>query len=112
MPCLIVFFDNILIILLKAMLRKYALGIIFIAIQFAFVDGFTAMGMVKEAIPISLVRKSLYVIATFILPVICPLEDIFYASSFSDIAGAIFTLIIFFAVLKPGLKRSIYLQEN
>ena len=100
--------DQAAIRLTSDFIRKDALGIIFIAIQFAFVDGFTAMGMVKEAIPISLVRKSLYIIATLILPVVSPLEDIFYASSFADIAGAIFTLIIFFAVLKPRLKRSIY----
>lgn len=104
--------DQAAIRLTSDFIRKYALGIIFIAIQFAFVDGFTAMGMVKEAIPISLVRKSLYIIATLILPVVSPLEDIFYASSFADIAGAIFTLIIFFAVLKPRLKRSIYSSGN
>lgn len=104
--------DQAAIRLTSDFIRKYALGIIFVAIQFAFVDGFTAMGMVKEAIPISLVRKSLYIIATFILPVVCPLENIFYASSFADIAGAIFTLIMFFAVLKPRLKRSIYSVEN
>lgn len=91
--------------LTSSFIRKYALGIMFVAVQFAFVDGFTAMGMVKEAIPISLVRKSLYILATLILPVIRPLEDIFYAGSFADIAGAIFTLIVFFTVLKPGLKR-------
>lgn len=95
------------ITLTSQFIKKYALGIAFIAIQFAFVDGFTAMGMVKEAIPISLVRKSLYVIAVLVLPHIRPLEDIFYASSFADIAGAIFTLIMFFAVLKPRLKKSL-----
>lgn len=92
-------------------IRKYALGIIFVAVQFAFVDGFTAMGMVKEAIPISLVRKSLYILATLILPIVRPLEDIFYASSFADIAGAIFTLIMFFTILKPGLKRRFVIDE-
>lgn len=85
-------------------IRKYALGLLFVSIQFAFVDGFTAMGMVREAVPISLVRKSLYVLAVLVLPRIGPLENVFYASPFSDIAGAIFTLIVFFAVLKPGLK--------
>lgn len=86
--------------------RRYALGILFVSVQFAFVDGFTAMGMVKEAVPISLVRKSLYILATLVLPHIRPLEDIFYASSFSDIVGALFTLIMFFAVLRPRLYKA------
>lgn len=41
--------------------RRYCMGFVFVAIQFAFVDGFTAMGMVKEAMPISLFRKSIYI---------------------------------------------------
>lgn len=31
--------------------RRYCMGFVFVAIQFAFVDGFTAMGMVKERCP-------------------------------------------------------------
>ena len=64
--------------------RRYCIGFAFVAIQFAFVDGFTAMGMVREAIPISFFRKSLYVIAIILLPRFLPLEYIFYACPISD----------------------------
>ena len=83
--------------------RRYCIGFAFVAIQFAFVDGFTAMGMVKEAIPISFFRKSLYVIATLLLPKFLPLEYIFYACPISDCVGSIFTLAIYFFVLKKRL---------
>lgn len=48
-----------------------------VAVQFAFVDGFTAMGMVKEAIPISL----------------------------ADIVGSFFTILMYFIVLNPRLEK-------
>lgn len=83
--------------------RRYCIGFAFVAIQFAFVDGFTAMGMVKEAIPISFFRKSLYVIAILLLPRFFPLEYIFYACPLSDCIGAIFTLIMYLLVLKKRL---------
>ena len=75
--------------------RRYCIGFAFVAIQFAFVDGFTAMGMIREAIPISFFRKSLYVIAILLLPRLLPLEYIFYACPLSDCIGAIFTLILY-----------------
>ncbi len=83
--------------------RRYCIGFAFVAIQFAFVDGFTVMGMVKEAIPISFFRKILYVIATLLLPKFLPLEYIFYACPMSDCVGSIFTLAIYFFVLKKRL---------
>ena len=86
--------------------RRYCMGFVFVAIQFAFVDGFTAMGMVKEAVPISFFRKSLYIILVLLLPHILPLEDIFYACPLSDCIGASFTLIMYLFVLKKRLVQT------
>lgn len=91
--------------------RRYCMAFVFVAIQFAFVDGFTAMGMVKEAVPISLFRKSLYIVAVLLLPRFFPLEAIFYAGSLSDCIGATFTLIMYFAVLKKRLVRVMELRN-
>lgn len=91
--------------------RRYCIGFAFVAIQFAFVDGFTAMGMVREAIPISFFRKSLYVIAVLLLPRFLPLEYIFYACPISDCIGAGFTLIMYLLVLKKQLA-AIVLQRR
>ncbi len=86
--------------------RRYCMGFVFVAIQFAFVDGFTAMGMVREAVPISFVRKGLYIIAVLLLPHILPLEDIFYACPLSDCIGGSFTLVMYLLVLKKRLART------
>ena len=87
--------------------RRYCMGFVFVAIQFAFVDGFTAMGMVKEAVPISFFRKSLYVIAVLLLPRFLPLEYIFYACPLSDCVGALFTLTMYLLVLKKRLASTL-----
>lgn len=83
--------------------QRYSVGFVFVAIQFAFVDGFTAMGMVKEAVPISFFRKGLYVAAVLLLPLFAPLEYIFYASAISDCLGAAFTLLLYFCCLRKRL---------
>lgn len=87
------------------LVQRYNLGLTMVAVQFAFVDGFTAMGMVKEAIPISFFRKGLYVAAVLILPMLFPLEYIFYAGSIADIAGSLFTVAMYFLVLNPRLEK-------
>lgn len=86
-------------------LSKYTLGIIGVAVQYAFVDGLTAMGKIKYAFPISFFRKILYIVCVIYLPLVTRLENIFYSSAISDIVGSLFTLIVFFAFIKPRLKN-------
>ena len=97
--------------------KRYSMGFVFVSIQFAFVDGFTAMGLVKEAIPISFFRKGLYVAAVLLLPMFVPLEYIFYASAISDCCGATFTVFYYFFRLKRQLAVELatkvcYSKEN
>lgn len=86
-------------------LAKYTLGILGVAVQYAFVDGLTAMGKIRYAFPISFFRKLLYILFVAVLPLFTKLENIFYASAISDIAGSLFTLTVFFIFIKPRLKR-------
>ena len=91
--------------------QRYCLGFAFVSIQFAFVDGFTAMGMVKEAVPISFFRKGLYILAVLLIPHFLPLDNIFYACSLSDCIGATFTLIFYLLVLKKRLQQTMRLRS-
>lgn len=91
--------------------QRYCLGFAFVAIQFAFVDGFTAMGMVKEAVPISFFRKGLYILAVLLIPRFLPLDAIFYACPLSDCIGATFTLILYLLVLKKQLMHTMKLRN-
>ncbi|MBQ7085207.1 MAG: MATE family efflux transporter [Anaerotignum sp.] len=86
-------------------IRRFCLGLVGIAVQYAYVDGLTAMGKVKYALPLSLFRKTLYIILLITMPMFLPVENIFYAGSISDIIGASFTLVMFFSVVRKKLHK-------
>lgn len=86
-------------------IRKYTLGLLGVAVQYAVVDGLTAMGQIRSALPVSFFRKLLYLLCVFLLPLFCPLEDVFYAEAISDIAGACVTALVFFTRITPALRR-------
>ena len=98
------------VILSASCIRKYTLGLLRVAIQYAIVDGLTAMGQIRLALPISFFRKILYIICVFLFPVFCSLENVFYAETISDIAWASVTVIVFITMIIPKfrLNRSIY----
>lgn len=95
------------IILSASCIRKYTLGLSGVAVQYAIVDGLTAMGQIRLALPISFFRKILYIICVFLLPFFCPLENVFYAETISDIAGAGVTVTAFMIIIIPKLRRKI-----
>ncbi|MDO4943322.1 MAG: MATE family efflux transporter [Lachnospiraceae bacterium] len=95
------------ILLASSFIRKYTLGLYGIAVQYAIVDGLTAMGKIKYALPISLFRKALYLILIFTLPFVTDLENIFYAGTISDILGSCLTAFIFFTVIKRKLSEEL-----
>lgn len=102
--------DETAVILSASCIRKYTLGLLGVAIQYAIVDGLTAMGQIRFALPISFFRKILYIICVFLFPFFCSLENVFYAETISDIAGASVTVIVFITMIIPKfrLDRQIY----
>lgn len=86
-------------------IRRFCLGLVGIAVQYAYVDGLTSMGRVKYALPLSLFRKTLYIILLITMPMFLPVENIFFAGSISDIIGASFTLVMFFGVVRKKLQK-------
>ncbi len=93
------------IALAASFLSKYTMGIPGVAVQYAFVDGLTAMGKIRYAFPVSFFRKVLYILCVLMLPMITDIDNIFYVGAISDIVGSIFTLAVFFAVIRPRLRR-------
>lgn len=98
------------ILLASSFIRKYTLGLFGIAVQYAVVDGLTAMGKVRCALPISLFRKATYLVLIFILPFITNLKNIFYAGTISDVLGSGLTVFVFFRIIKRKLKNELYYQ--
>ncbi len=88
------------------LISKYTLGLWGIAIQFAFVDGLTAMGEVRYALPLSLFRKVVYIAFVFILPLVTTLDNLFYVGTIADVVGSLFTVFVFFTFIKDRLKPS------
>lgn len=88
-------------------IQKYTLGILGEAVQYAIVDGLTAMEQIKFALPVSFFRKLLYIACVFLLPMFFPLENIFYAETISNFVGASTTALAFLLLIMPRLHRSL-----
>lgn len=88
-------------------LRLYTLALLGVAVQYALVDGLTAMGKVRWAFPLSIFRKLIYVLCIFLLPTVVDIRYIFSAGSISDAIGASFSAIVFFLVIVPRLKKEL-----
>ena len=83
------------------------MALIGVAVQYALVDGLTAMGKVRFAFPLSVFRKLVYVICIFVIPLITDVSFVFLAGTISDVIGAIFSAALFFSVVIPKLKKEL-----
>ena len=84
---------------------KSTLFIIPLGVQYAIVDGFTAMGKVNYALPLSFFRKSLYFISIYALAYISHIENIFYAEALCDIIGPILSTTVYFISINKILEK-------
>ena len=71
------------------------LALIPLGLQYAIVDGFTGMGKVQLALPLSAFRKAVYFIALFALPAVFSARAAFYAEPISDIAGPVVSIAVY-----------------
>lgn len=86
--------------------RIYMIGIIPLAFQYAFVDGFTALGQPRFAIVLSLTRKLLlYTASAVILPGILGVESAFYAEPIADIGAAVLSTVTFCIAFPSIMKK-------
>lgn len=82
-----------------------------LGVQYAIVDGFTAMGLVRFSLPLSLWRKFSYFLAVFTIPFLFGIENIFYAEPFSDFMGPLVSVTLYLLVMKKTLKKREELQR-
>lgn len=88
-------------------LRMYTLALLGVAVQYALVDGLTAMGKIRFAFPLSVFRKIIYLVCIFVLPVVLDVRYVFCAGAISDAVGAAFSAAVFLCVINPKLKREL-----
>lgn len=59
------------------------------------VDGFTGMGMMQFALPLSLLRKAFYFSALFLLPLAGGAMAAFFAQAVSDVVPPVISALIY-----------------
>ena len=80
------------------------LALIPLGLQSAIVDGFTGMGKVQLALPLSAFRKAVYFIALFALPAAFGARATFYAEPISDILGPIVSIAVYALAIRRILN--------
>lgn len=76
-----------------------------LGIQYEIIDGFTALGLVKLALPLSMWRKLVYFAAVFILPAVYGAEAVFYAEPISDVIAPLVSIFIYAKCIRGVLER-------
>ena len=74
--------------------RLTTLGIIPLSLQYVVVDGFTGMGMMQFALPLSLLRKVFYFSALFLLPLAGGAMAAFFAQTASDVIPPMISALV------------------
>ena len=75
------------------------MALIPLGVQYAVVDGFTGLGQVRYALPLSFFRKLVYFVPLFVLPVFFGAKAVFFAEPISDIVGPAVTAVLYSAVM-------------
>ena len=87
-------------------IRIFTLAIIPLAFQYEIVDGFTGLGQVQVALPLSFFRKGAYFVSLFLLPAMFGAEAAFYAEPVSDIFGPIASVSVYLTSMKKVLAKA------
>ena len=81
------------------------LAILPLGLQYALVDGFTGMGQVQYAMPLSFWRKGVYFAALFILPALFGAKAIFCAEPICDLLGTMVSITVWLRCIGPLLHK-------
>ena len=92
-------------------IRIYTLGIIPLGVQYEIVDGFTGMGVVRAALPLSFWRKTLYFVSLFLLPAFFGAQAVFLTGPTSDFGGTLVSAVVYALTIKKILGKRAPLEE-
>lgn len=97
--------DPSLIALAAWGIQVFTLLIIPLSFQYVFVDGFTALGLSKTALFLSMFRKGDYVMLTIVLPLFFGAKSAFYAQPIADGIASVMATAAFFICFNRHLKK-------
>lgn len=86
-------------------IRVCTMALLPLGLQYEIVDGFTALGQVQLALPLSLSRKLSYFAALFIIPSMYGARAAFYAEPVSDVIGPLVSIIVYLFAMKRVLNK-------
>lgn len=86
-------------------IRICTLAAVPLGIQYAVVDGFTAMGQVHISLPLSFWRKTTYFVGVFVLPALLGVDNVFYAEPLSDILGPLVSVSVYLVMIRRILSQ-------
>lgn len=86
-------------------IKVFTFGIIPLALQYSFVDGLTALGIVKVSVSLSVFRKALFLILTLTFPAIWGATAAFYAEPVVDIFCGVFSSCVFLSIIGKILRK-------
>ena len=86
-------------------IRVFTMFIIPLALQYTIVDGFTALGQAKFAISLSMIRKTVFMLSTILVPIFCGVKGAFYAEPIADLTGTIVSVTIFIMFFNKIMKK-------
>lgn len=85
-------------------IRVFTLMIIPLSLQYVFVDALTALSMTRISLGLSLLRKSLYLGSTCVLPLFFAARSAFYAEPLADVLAASVTSVLFLGIYRKRLS--------
>ena len=93
-------------------IKIFTLGIIPLAFQYTVVDGFTALGIARVAVTLSLLRKGVLFLLTVLLPLWMGAEGAFYAEGIADIMAGIVSTAVFLLVFRRLMDRRLQMPDG
>ena len=86
-------------------IRICTLAVLPLGAQYEITDGFTAMGLVRLSLPLSLWRKLVYFTAVFALPAVFGARAVFFAEPISDVVGPAVSFLVYGVCIRRVLAR-------
>ena len=86
-------------------IKVFTFGIIPLALQYAFVDGLTALGIVRVSVSLSVFRKIAFLVLTLLIPAYFGATAAFYAEPIVDIFCGLFSTAIFLSLIGRILRK-------
>ena len=83
----------------------FTMLIIPLSFQYVFVDGFTALGLSRTALFLSMFRKGDYMLFTIFLPIFFGAKSAFYAQPIADGIASVMSVAAFFLFFKKHLEK-------